>query len=177
MWRPSITPTDVIMHTGVKGMKWGKRQYQNPDGSLTPLGREHYGVGNQWKDAKGNSKHTSSRASGVGNNRSNGRRPSSNDVKNTLNAGGNIASNSANLAAKASQASKRKARNEIDLSNMSDKELRKAINRMALEKQYKDLATMDKRTGYDTLSDILSVAGSVAAIGASGAMIYSVLKK
>lgn len=31
-----------IYHTGVKGQKWGKRQYQNPDGSLTPLGRQHY---------------------------------------------------------------------------------------------------------------------------------------
>ena len=30
-------------HSGVKGQKWGQRRYQNPDGSLTPLGREHYG--------------------------------------------------------------------------------------------------------------------------------------
>lgn len=34
-----------LYHTGVKGQKWGKRQYQNPDGSLTPLGRQHYGRG------------------------------------------------------------------------------------------------------------------------------------
>lgn len=34
-----------LEHTGVKGMKWGERRYQNRDGSLTPLGREHYGVG------------------------------------------------------------------------------------------------------------------------------------
>lgn len=34
-----------LMHYGVKGMKKGVRQYQNADGSLTPLGREHYGVG------------------------------------------------------------------------------------------------------------------------------------
>lgn len=26
-------------------MHWGERRYQNEDGSLTPLGREHYGVG------------------------------------------------------------------------------------------------------------------------------------
>lgn len=34
-----------IAHSGTKGMKWGNRRYQNKDGSLTPLGRAHYGVG------------------------------------------------------------------------------------------------------------------------------------
>lgn len=32
-------------HSGIKGMKWGIRRYQNPDGSLTVAGRAHYGVG------------------------------------------------------------------------------------------------------------------------------------
>lgn len=36
---------DELYHHGVKGQKWGLRQYQNPDGSLTPAGREHYGYG------------------------------------------------------------------------------------------------------------------------------------
>lgn len=34
-----------LAHYGTKGMKWGARKYQNKDGSLTPLGRVHYGVG------------------------------------------------------------------------------------------------------------------------------------
>ena len=32
---------DFLAHHGTKGMHWGERKYQNRDGSLTALGREH----------------------------------------------------------------------------------------------------------------------------------------
>lgn len=37
--------SDELYHYGVPGQKHGVRKYQNSDGSLTPLGRIHYGVG------------------------------------------------------------------------------------------------------------------------------------
>lgn len=37
--------SDELKHWGILGMHWGVRRYQNPDGSLTPEGRERYGVG------------------------------------------------------------------------------------------------------------------------------------
>lgn len=42
-----VAPLDgnYLMHSGVKGQKWYHRRYQHEDGSLTPLGRIHYGVG------------------------------------------------------------------------------------------------------------------------------------
>lgn len=32
---------DYISHHGIKGMHWGVRRYQNPDGSYTKLGKQH----------------------------------------------------------------------------------------------------------------------------------------
>lgn len=40
-----VDGTLYLEHHGVKGQKHGVRQYQNYDGSLTPLGRIHYGYG------------------------------------------------------------------------------------------------------------------------------------
>ena len=34
---------DVLVHHGIKGMKWYQRRYQNKDGSLTPQGKIRYG--------------------------------------------------------------------------------------------------------------------------------------
>lgn len=32
----------TLTHHGIKGMKWGRRRFQNADGSLTPAGRQRY---------------------------------------------------------------------------------------------------------------------------------------
>lgn len=36
---------EYIEHHGVPGQRWGERKYQYKDGSLTALGRQHYGIG------------------------------------------------------------------------------------------------------------------------------------
>lgn len=43
-WRDDLYP-NMLVHDGQKGMKWGRRRYRNYDGTLTPAGRERYGVG------------------------------------------------------------------------------------------------------------------------------------
>ena len=54
-----------LAHHGIKGQRWGIRRYQNPDGTLTPAGRERYykdrvkelkkeyrnKVGNKWSES------------------------------------------------------------------------------------------------------------------------------
>ena len=38
----SFISEDELCHYGIKGMRWGIRRYQNPDGSLTPAGKKKY---------------------------------------------------------------------------------------------------------------------------------------
>lgn len=41
-----------LYHHGIKGQKWGDRNYQYEDGSLTPEGKKRYGVGKGYDKAK-----------------------------------------------------------------------------------------------------------------------------
>ena len=45
VFTPSIFDLNELYHHGIKGQRWGFRKYQNSDGSLTPMGRLHYGYG------------------------------------------------------------------------------------------------------------------------------------
>ena len=62
-----------------------------------------------------------------------------------------------------------------ELSTMSDAELRAKVNRMNLEQQYSQLSASKKSKGAAVAQDFLSVAGSIAAIGASAATIAMVV--
>ena len=42
VYEGKLVPVDEFMHHGIKGMKWGVRRYQNPDGTLTEEGRDRY---------------------------------------------------------------------------------------------------------------------------------------
>lgn len=41
--------TDELYHHGIKGQRWGIRRYQNPDGTLTAVGKRRYGTVENFK--------------------------------------------------------------------------------------------------------------------------------
>lgn len=141
-----------LKHWGIKGQKWGFRRFQNPDGSLTPAGKERYGNS---KDYAG--------------------RPTSG--RESIDSGSKAAKSSSNVIRTFSKWKRDKAKNKIDVSKLSDKELKDYVTRKNLERQYKDFKTEDVSSGADKVADILAVAGDVLAIAASATVIYKFVKE
>ena len=121
-----------LYHHGIKGMKWGVRRYQNPDGSLTVAGKARYNVG---------------RAVG--------------------NVGKAISSAyTAHRSKVVEQRQKKEAAKPKKVSELTDQELRQAIDRMRNEKAYNELvkersAASSVKKGAKAAGKILSTVGSV----------------
>lgn len=59
-------PQGYLAHHGIKGQKWGIRRFQNPDGTWTRAGKEHYGdSGDVGKERKASSRTKKKVAIGV----------------------------------------------------------------------------------------------------------------
>ena len=75
---------------------------------------------------------------------------------------------------------KSKTREKLDLSNMTDQQLRDRINRTNLEKQYNDMfakETVNISKGQKYTSNVLDVGGAALAIGSSALGIALAIKE
>ena len=163
-----------IWHWGVKGMKWGVRRYQNADGSLTNAGKRRYttNVAANAKKKKDNPLPEESL-----NDPNRWVKEDRERMKRVVDSGNQMAGNLKTLNDKSMRIQARRTP-KMDLSKMTDQEMREQINRAMLEKQYDDMFNPKKvYSGREAVSDTLEIAGSVLAITSSALGIALAIKE
>lgn len=162
---------NALTHWGVKGMKWGVRRYQTKDGYLTDAGRKRY-----LRDARENPDKYRKRKGEI-------TKPDADRwVKEDLSRSRKLTDETGQMVNKLKNANdaaiKRTPKAKMDLSNMSDKEMRDQINRALLERQYNDMFNPQTTSrGREHASQVLETAGTVLAIGSSALGIALAIKE
>ena len=116
---------DELVHYGIKGQKWGRRQYQNKDGSLTPAGKERYGSKENFE-----TQYPAEQKAAM------------NAVKKASDEGVKTARAARELEAERTRKKQRKVDKALEEATrekarqMSDQELREAVNRLNMEENY-----------------------------------------
>lgn len=166
-----------LYHWGILKQKWGVRRYQNYDGTLTDLGKKRYGSQSKEsyniptaptkeqmrKDSAEEFKRQARIEYDVATKAGKDGKasPAEKALRNTK----DIVDESVYLAKKLS---KNKPK-EIDVSKMSDDDLRKQIDRMRKEKEYKqlvkDLSPQQIESGKEKVIEALELTGSIVTIG------------
>ena len=180
MWQ--YNNTNELYHFGIKGQKWGIRKYQNEDGTLTPAGKKRYSRDAREKEYN---KYDESSGKYYKQSKKNGRtdleadpnRYVNEDISRTKRVVDESANLARNLKTLNDQGNRYKRNKRLDLSDMSDQELRNKINRELLERQYNDVFNPPAVSkGRQYIGKILETTGTVLAIGSSALGIALAIK-
>lgn len=169
-----------LYHWGIKGMKWGVRRYENKDGTLTDAGKKRYARDSIEKDYNNYDQSTGTYYKNGKKGRSDLKFDPNRYVKEDMERTKRLAESGANLSRESKRVmenhTKRQERSRLDLSGMSDQELRNQINRELLERQYNDVFNPPRVSKgkeyaskfFDISTDVLTVTG--LALGAAVAL-------
>ena len=172
-----------LYHAGVKGMKWGVRRYQNKDGTLTDAGKRRYARDAREKefdkyDEESGKYYKQSKKNGRTDLTADAKRYAKEDMERTkrlTDASSHMTNELKRINDKSIKDTPKKT---MDLSGMSDKELRDQINRAFLEKQYNDMFAPQKTNkGKEYAGKVLETAGSVLAVTSSALGIALAIKE
>lgn len=162
-----------LYHHGVKGMKWGVRRYQRKDGSLTPAGQKRYD-----RDVReNNAKKKDNRINIDGPDPKRWVKEDTSRAKNVVDSSNSMVRELKNVERNTRPTPKKE---KMDLSKMTDQQLRDRINRANLEKQYSDMFGQNTNTvskGRQYVSDVLETTGTVLTIGSSALAIALAIKE
>lgn len=163
-----------LIHWGIKDMKWGVRRYQNKDGTLTEAGKRRYSreaksQGYTEKDEKGQYYKTAGKKGGRKETLSfDADRYATEDLQRAKRMDEDAAQLTSKLKSMNDKSIKGKPRERLDLSNMSDQDLRNRINRELLERQYNDVFNPPQvNRGKETASKVLEAAGDILVVAGS----------
>lgn len=158
-----------LYHHGTKGMKWGVRRYQNKDGSLTPAGQKRYD-----RDQRENAgKKKGNRVGAADPDR--WVREDMERSKKVADAGSHMTNELKRINENSMRSKPRKS---MDLSKMTDQQMRERINRAQLERQYNDMFNpREVSRGRVYASKALEIGGSVLAVTSSALGIALAIKE
>ena len=164
----------TLAHYGIVGQKWGVRRYQNEDGTLTNAGKKRYD-----RDVRENKAKKKENRIDVSN--PDPKRWVKEDLQRTK----RTVDSSSELLKKVSEIERSSApkatKKRMDLSKMTDQELRQAISREQLERQYNDMfgktESVKISKGREFVKNTIETAGTVLALGSSALGIALAIKE